>query len=150
MFDVESYIARYAPDSETRLQRLLCIAQHAPSQSVALHAYRLLEAQLKDAGNDVMYQQVFDPNNNTSSNNGGEEEKEDIVGMSASMEYDMESSAPVGGMIVPSDAGEFPRALLTHLRTILRILPEHLILIFPYIYIYSYTSFLCLTPVTLS
>ena len=98
MFDIESYVARYAPSSETRFQRLLFLARHAPSQTMSLTAYRLLETQLKEAANDVMYEQVFDPSTCASKS----EEGEDEMGGNASMEYVMESSA-VGGMIVADD-----------------------------------------------
>ena len=61
MFDVENYIGRYAPNSETRLQRLVFLAEHASSTADAQTAYRLLERQLKETGNDVFYRKVFDP-----------------------------------------------------------------------------------------
>ena len=68
-FDLEAYIARYDPASETRLQRLLLIGSSSSSQSssasstcdmaVAARAYRLAERQCRDAANVRTYRQVF-------------------------------------------------------------------------------------------
>ena len=70
-FDLEAYIARYDPASETRLQRLLLIGSHCSSsggsggtardtsQAVAARAYRLAERQCRDAANVRTYRQVF-------------------------------------------------------------------------------------------
>ena len=59
MMDLEAYISRYEPNSETRIQRLLFIGRNAPSAELATQAYSLLEAQLKEMGNWKRYSEVF-------------------------------------------------------------------------------------------
>ena len=67
-FDLEAYVARYEPTSETRLQRLLLIGSQSQSSStacdtsqaaVAAQAYRLAERQCRDTANVRTYRQVF-------------------------------------------------------------------------------------------
>jgi COP9 signalosome complex subunit 1 len=58
-FDLDVYIGRYAPGSETRIQRLVFIAKHTTDESIKQSALDLLEHQLKESGNTVRYQQVF-------------------------------------------------------------------------------------------
>ena len=47
--DLEAYIGRYR--GETRLQRLLHIGKTAPEAALAVQAYELAEAQMKEDGN---------------------------------------------------------------------------------------------------
>jgi len=72
-FDLEAYISRYEPLSETRLQRLLFLASTLAAQSqssaggdstlaaaeMARQAYRMAEAQCRDACNGRTYRRVF-------------------------------------------------------------------------------------------
>jgi hypothetical protein len=58
-FDLDAYIGRYAPGSETRIQRLAFIAEHTTDKSIKQSALDLLEHQLKESGNTVRYHQVF-------------------------------------------------------------------------------------------
>ena len=66
-FDLDAYIARYEPNSETHLQRLLLIASvssssQSSSQSsadLARQAYQLAERQCRETANVVTYRQVF-------------------------------------------------------------------------------------------
>jgi hypothetical protein len=58
-FDLYAYIGRYAPGSETRIQRLAFIAEHTTDESITQSALNLLESQLKNSGNTVRYQQFF-------------------------------------------------------------------------------------------
>ena len=95
MFDVESYIGRYAPNSETRLQRLVFLAEHAPSTEDSQTAYRLLELQLKESGNDVLYRKIFDP---MVAQQGGDNVNA-AEGASSELEYSMEGAAK----IIPMD-----------------------------------------------
>lgn len=55
--DLESYSARYS--GETRLQRLLLIAQETTDEAVAAEAFALAEAQMKQDGNIRRYKEVF-------------------------------------------------------------------------------------------
>ena len=55
--DLESYIARYS--GETRLQRLLLIAQRTSDEAIAAQAFTLAEAQMKQDGNVRRYKEVF-------------------------------------------------------------------------------------------
>ena len=56
-FDLRKYISRYDPTSETRIERLLFLARSGKCDPKL--AYRLLEDQLKQAGNVIRYAQVF-------------------------------------------------------------------------------------------
>ena len=71
-FDLEAYISRYESLSETRLQRLLFLASTLAAQSqqctdpdqaaaaeMARQAYRMAEAQCRDACNGRTYRRVF-------------------------------------------------------------------------------------------
>ena len=64
-FDLDAYLSRYEPNSETRLQRLLLIASVSSSKgltdgvALARQAYRMAERQCRDAANVVIYRQVF-------------------------------------------------------------------------------------------
>mmetsp|Transcript_8264 Transcript_8264/g.19923 ORF Transcript_8264/g.19923 Transcript_8264/m.19923 type:complete len:501 (+) Transcript_8264:274-1776(+) len=55
--DLETYIARYS--GETRLQRLLLVAQQCPDEAVATQAFGMAEAQMKQDGNLRQYKKVF-------------------------------------------------------------------------------------------
>lgn len=57
-FDLDTYIGRYAPDSETRLQRLALLAQHPQTKQAAL---QYLQRQVQQAGNVVRYSQIIPP-----------------------------------------------------------------------------------------
>eukprot|EP00980_Cylindrotheca_fusiformis_P001255 scaffold332_cov117-Cylindrotheca_fusiformis.AAC.15 len=63
--DLETYIARYT--GETRLQRLLLIAQQTPDDAIATQAFGLAETQMKQDGNVERYKQVFGSSSPTSS-----------------------------------------------------------------------------------
>ena len=58
-FDFETYVSRYEPRSETRLQRLLFIASQTTNDEVARMCYDMAEAQLKVMGNTKVYRDVF-------------------------------------------------------------------------------------------
>lgn len=62
-FDLDAYIARYEPNSETRLQRLLLMASvSSSSQSsadLARQAYQMAERQCRETANVGTYRQVF-------------------------------------------------------------------------------------------
>jgi COP9 signalosome complex subunit 1 len=58
-FDLDTYIGRYAPDSETRLQRLALLVQHSPSEQTKQAALQYLKKQVQQAGNVVRYSQVI-------------------------------------------------------------------------------------------
>ena len=59
-FDLDTYIGRYAYCSETQIQRLVFIAQHASADDVTKQsALTMLNHLLKESGNTVRYQQVF-------------------------------------------------------------------------------------------
>jgi len=58
-FDLEAYISRYHPTSETRLQRLLFIGEHAPDPGVSSLAWDLAERQLRECANVRQYRKVF-------------------------------------------------------------------------------------------
>lgn len=60
-FDLETYIGRYNPTSETRLQRLLFIGERSSDQAVSKLAYELAERQMKECGNVRRYKEVFGP-----------------------------------------------------------------------------------------
>lgn len=55
--DLESYIARYS--GETRLQRLLLVAQTTSDEALASQAYHLAEQQMKVNGNVKKYKEIF-------------------------------------------------------------------------------------------
>ena len=55
--DLEAYISRYS--GETRLQRLLLIANTTPSDALANQAFSLAEEQIKRDGNVKRYNEVF-------------------------------------------------------------------------------------------
>ena len=57
--DLDAYISRYS--GETKLQRLLLVAKTCPDEDAALQALRLLEKQLKSAGNVRGYKEIFGP-----------------------------------------------------------------------------------------
>jgi hypothetical protein len=69
--DVEGYISRYAPFSETRLQRLLflasCCSQEEDSsekaEKVPQQCYEWAEQHCKNNGNSMVYRQVFTVSN---------------------------------------------------------------------------------------
>jgi 26S proteasome subunit RPN7 len=56
-FDLVSYISRYPVGSESRLQRLLFIAEHDPDLSP--QAYQLAERHFRETSNVRGYKQVF-------------------------------------------------------------------------------------------
>mmetsp|Transcript_17296 Transcript_17296/g.26762 ORF Transcript_17296/g.26762 Transcript_17296/m.26762 type:complete len:516 (-) Transcript_17296:158-1705(-) len=58
-FDLETYIGRYHPSSETRLQRLLFIGEHAPDPGGSSLAWDLAERQMRECGNVRKYREVF-------------------------------------------------------------------------------------------
>ena len=58
-FDLDTYIGRYAPESETFLQRLAFIAQQTSDSQTRQSALNMLEHQLKESGNVVRYNQVM-------------------------------------------------------------------------------------------
>lgn len=68
-FDLNSYISRYEPNSETRLQRLLFIARKCSkyavdsdfARGIVTAAYSLVEKQLKDNYDTQRYQLIFEP-----------------------------------------------------------------------------------------
>ena len=55
--DLDSYIGRYS--GETRLKRLLLIAESTTDDAVAQRAYDLVEQQLRREGNVKRYKEVF-------------------------------------------------------------------------------------------
>jgi hypothetical protein len=55
--DLETYISRYS--GETRLQRLLWIAQTTPDETLSIQAFDLAEQQLRQDGNTNRYKEVF-------------------------------------------------------------------------------------------
>jgi len=61
--DLEGYLSRYAPGSETLLQRCLFLASMCSSSSpqVAQQCYQFAEQLLKSNGNTLVYRQVFAP-----------------------------------------------------------------------------------------
>ena len=59
IFDLESYISRYDPQSETRLQRLLLIGSKSTSEETVRAAYVLAEQQMRDTANLRRYREVF-------------------------------------------------------------------------------------------
>eukprot|EP00568_Trieres_chinensis_P000074 CAMPEP_0183304006 /NCGR_PEP_ID=MMETSP0160_2-20130417/9247_1 /TAXON_ID=2839 ORGANISM="Odontella Sinensis, Strain Grunow 1884" /NCGR_SAMPLE_ID=MMETSP0160_2 /ASSEMBLY_ACC=CAM_ASM_000250 /LENGTH=91 /DNA_ID=CAMNT_0025466991 /DNA_START=86 /DNA_END=357 /DNA_ORIENTATION=+ len=61
LFDVEVYAARYDPQSETRLQRLLHVAKYAPNDEMKRIAYGMAEVQMRETGNVRRYREVFEP-----------------------------------------------------------------------------------------
>jgi hypothetical protein len=76
-FDLDAYIGRYAPGSETRIQRLTFIATHATDEFIQQSALRLLESQLKESGNTVRYQQVFSSSAQTNRNQDDPDDHDD-------------------------------------------------------------------------
>lgn len=68
--DLETYIARYS--GETRLQRLLLIAQQCPDEAVATQAFGMAEAQMKEDGNLRQYKKVFGLSMDTSGEASGD------------------------------------------------------------------------------
>jgi len=61
--DLEGYLSRYAPGSETLLQRCLFLASMCSSSSpqVAQQCYQFADQLLKSNGNTLVYRQVFAP-----------------------------------------------------------------------------------------
>ena len=59
LFDLETYISRYDHHSETRLQRLLFLAERTPLREDRLTAYGLAERHMKEMGNIKKYREVF-------------------------------------------------------------------------------------------
>ena len=58
-FDLETYIARYDPTSETRLKRLFFIGSRTNNEQVARMCLEMAESQLKVMGNTKVYREVF-------------------------------------------------------------------------------------------
>lgn len=59
VFDLDTYISRYASKTETRLQRLLLVSSKAASRDLAKRAYILAERQMRDTCNTKRYRTVF-------------------------------------------------------------------------------------------
>lgn len=68
-FDLVTYISRYPVGSESRLQRLLFIAEHDPEMSA--EAYQLAEHHFRETNNVRGYKQVFGTSGNSIKNSNG-------------------------------------------------------------------------------
>lgn len=55
--DLESYASRYS--GETRLQRLLMIAQMTRNETLAQEAFALAQQQMREDSNVIRYREVF-------------------------------------------------------------------------------------------
>jgi hypothetical protein len=66
-FDLETYISRYEPKSETRLQRLFFIASQTSNDEMARMCLEMAEAQLKAMGNTKVYREMYNLMNRQSS-----------------------------------------------------------------------------------
>jgi hypothetical protein len=58
-FDLEAYIGRYSAGSETRLQRLLFIADRTRDAELSTQAYQIAERQMRETSNVRCYKEVF-------------------------------------------------------------------------------------------
>jgi len=58
-FDLETYISRYDPKSETRLQRLFFIASQTSNDEMARMCLEMAESQLKAMGNTKVYREMY-------------------------------------------------------------------------------------------
>jgi hypothetical protein len=57
-FDLDTYISRYDPKSETRLQRLFFIASKTSNDEMARACLEMAESQLKAMGNTKVYREM--------------------------------------------------------------------------------------------
>jgi len=89
--DLETYIARYS--GETRLQRLLLIAQQCPDEAVATQAFGIAEAQMKEDGNLRQYKKVFGLSGDASGETSGDMAME-FLGESKSSEGNLRRPPP--------------------------------------------------------
>jgi len=61
VFDLDTYIGRYEPLSETRLQRLLFLGQSADNEELAKSAFAMAAQHLQQVGNARTYRHIYGP-----------------------------------------------------------------------------------------